>query len=966
MHIDPCEDHPGWCEATQDRLQVGDRLICVGGLTYEDYRKDRRCIPFDGYGPGQNVPITFQRNGHKHMILWQMPTISAAYRAPNLSGLLFYLPFWLAGTVVLLFLRPRDQRWWLLISCNYLAAAWLATGMASQSHVAASSLMLHALTWLFALAIVHLHLLVPTSLLGGRFRRFLLFFYAGAAIFALLEFLQFLPHSAYLLGLLLAILGSLGLMVFRLFKKLSPSVQLTTRLMLAGIGLALGPGFALWLIPELLGLPAPGVLATGVALFAVPVLPFTYTYAIYKRNLGPLEFRANRLISLYAFILLYGTVLVLIFLIGSLWLDLPIHSLILLLVVSVAIAIAMPPLRAWFQRLVNRLVYGTEHDPDDIIRTFANKIPAILDFKTLAHLLSKKLLPSLLIRQSALSLLVDGNPKIVYASGVSLSETPKTLRQVRELLVGAGYYRPAPSSVQDGYPDQHRFEWVRLVIPLEVRKKPTGVWLFGQRDPDDYYSQDDIRLLTILASQVSVTIANTQLYEQAQREIAERKRVEEELKKHRGCLQKLVEERTSELTKTNRQLQQEIAEHRLLQEVLRESEKRFSDIAANSLEWIWEVDANGKYTYASPVVKRILGYKPEEVLKKHFYDLFHDEDRERLKKAAIEMFARKQPFREFINRNVHKNGTTVWLSTSGVPILDAEGNLLGYRGADVDITERKRAEEQLRQYSEQLEELVEKRTDRIRQLERERMEHKRLAAQGRMAARVAHEINNPLGGIKNSFQLIKDAIPEDHTYYRYVDLIEKEIDRITYIVRKMFDLYRPDQDRPIEFSVKDDIDDVIILLKPNLRESGVSVEIDTRDVPEAVTLPEASFRQVLYNLLLNAIEASQPEGVVRIEARVADEILTITISDEGSGIPEKIQSHIFEPFFTTKKGLESAGLGLGLPISRSLVEAMRGSLDFESKAGQGTLFRITLPLGGKRRKHRKGRGDRGQLPPRKS
>jgi PAS domain S-box-containing protein len=128
---------------------------------------------------------------------------------------------------------------------------------------------------------------------------------------------------------------------------------------------------------------------------------------------------------------------------------------------------------------------------------------------------------------------------------------------------------------------------------------------------------------------------------------------------------------------------------------LEQSNARFKDIVENALEWIWEVDAKGKYTYASPIVEEILGYKPEEVLKKHFYDLFYPDDREKLKQMAFAVFAKKQSFRQFINRNVHKNGKTVWLSTSGVPILDGEGNLLGYRGADVDITERKQAEEAL-------------------------------------------------------------------------------------------------------------------------------------------------------------------------------------------------------------------------------------------------------------------------------
>jgi PAS domain S-box-containing protein len=86
------------------------------------------------------------------------------------------------------------------------------------------------------------------------------------------------------------------------------------------------------------------------------------------------------------------------------------------------------------------------------------------------------------------------------------------------------------------------------------------------------------------------------------------------------------------------------------------NKKRFEDIAENTLEWLWEIDKNGKYTYASPAVEKILGYKPGEVLNKHFYDLFHPEEREELKTTAFEQLKRKKPFREFINRNVHKNG----------------------------------------------------------------------------------------------------------------------------------------------------------------------------------------------------------------------------------------------------------------------------------------------------------------------
>ncbi|HEY55611.1 MAG TPA: PAS domain S-box protein [Dehalococcoidia bacterium] len=150
----------------------------------------------------------------------------------------------------------------------------------------------------------------------------------------------------------------------------------------------------------------------------------------------------------------------------------------------------------------------------------------------------------------------------------------------------------------------------------------------------------------------------------------------------------------------------DITERKQAEEALQQSNRRFKDIAKNALEWIWEVDAEGEYTYSGPVVKKILGYKPGEVLGKHFYDLFHPDDREELKKAALEIFAKKQSFRRFVNRNIHKNGQIVWLSTSGVPILDKGGNLIGYRGADVDVTERKQGEEALQDEKNKLQSVV--------------------------------------------------------------------------------------------------------------------------------------------------------------------------------------------------------------------------------------------------------------------
>jgi len=130
---------------------------------------------------------------------------------------------------------------------------------------------------------------------------------------------------------------------------------------------------------------------------------------------------------------------------------------------------------------------------------------------------------------------------------------------------------------------------------------------------------------------------------------------------------------------------------------LQTSEERFRQIAESSGEFIWEVDVNGLYTYANPVIEEILGHKPDEIIgKKHFYDFFHPDIKETLKKAAFEIVAKKEVFRNFVNPNIHKNGDTVILETSGSPVIDNQGTLLGYRGSDRDITERNKAEEAIR------------------------------------------------------------------------------------------------------------------------------------------------------------------------------------------------------------------------------------------------------------------------------
>ncbi|HEV7664849.1 MAG TPA: ATP-binding protein [Chloroflexota bacterium] len=244
---------------------------------------------------------------------------------------------------------------------------------------------------------------------------------------------------------------------------------------------------------------------------------------------------------------------------------------------------------------------------------------------------------------------------------------------------------------------------------------------------------------------------------------------------------------------------------------------------------------------------------------------------------------------------------------------------------------------------------------RLRELERRRLEQilfdsEKLAATGRLAASIAHEINNPLEAIKNALYLLTNKISADDPNAKFLQIATKETDRVSRILRQMLGFYRPPKMEPTDINRL--IEDSEALIEKHLRQNRIKIENDLDPSLPLIIASADQIRQVLLNLMLNAQQAMSEGGTLFVSTRVShgadpeflmSDSVHVQIRDTGNGIPEEHLAHIFEPFFSTK---DEKGTGLGLWVSQGIVQAHGGSIKLRSREGRGTTFSVALPIGG--------------------
>jgi PAS domain S-box-containing protein len=255
------------------------------------------------------------------------------------------------------------------------------------------------------------------------------------------------------------------------------------------------------------------------------------------------------------------------------------------------------------------------------------------------------------------------------------------------------------------------------------------------------------------------------------------------------------------------------------------------------------------------------------------------------------------------------------IEVSTAPLRDAEGTIRGAVATLVDVSSLKSMEE------------------RIRQLDR-------LAALGRFASSVAHEIRNPLTGIATGVQFLSRGFPVGDERHESVAFILREVIRLNTIIQDLFTASRPRELKLEPVKLVEVAGRVLRGLKPAPEEAGVTIELDRADAWPTVVADADQLQQVLLNLTQNAVQATPEGGRVVIRVRSEGSGLVIEVEDTGAGIAPEHLSRIFDPFYTTRP----KGTGLGLFVAHAIVQRHRGSLDVDSQLGKGTRFQIHLPM----------------------
>ena len=367
----------------------------------------------------------------------------------------------------------------------------------------------------------------------------------------------------------------------------------------------------------------------------------------------------------------------------------------------------------------------------------------------------------------------------------------------------------------------------------------------------------------------------------------------------------------------------EFFKRRRLEDAMQRSESRFRAVFESAATGIAVVGLDGRILEVNHHAQQLLGYTLEELRRmRSTAEVTHPEDVERDRVLLGELLAGKRDHYVREKRYIDKNGTVIW-GVASVSLVRRPGGEPDFVIAMVeDVTQRKTAEEALRR-------------------------SEKLAAAGRMAATIAHEINNPLEAVTNLLYLARQdkGIPDPAR--ELLDLADRELQRVAHIARQTLGFYR-ETSGPGAVTVTQVLEEVLAIYSARAAMRQIRLETSFDDAGELSGL-RGELRQLFSNLLANALDATPEGGRIRVRVRRARRNgrsgISVAIADSGTGIPDELHKRIFEPFFTTKKDV---GTGLGLWLASEIVQKHSGEIRVRSSmrpTRSGSIFIVFLPAG---------------------
>ena len=357
---------------------------------------------------------------------------------------------------------------------------------------------------------------------------------------------------------------------------------------------------------------------------------------------------------------------------------------------------------------------------------------------------------------------------------------------------------------------------------------------------------------------------------------------------------------------------------------LREREQRYRILAESLPQFVWERDAEGKYIYCN---QRLLDYVGRSIdwLSGEVYELVHPDDQKRTRERWNHSTATGEIYLNEYRLRRH-DGTYRYFLTRASPIRDKEGQIERWLGCTIDIHDQKIAEEGVRR-------------------------SEKLAAMGRLAATMAHEINNPLTAVTNSIYLaLQDPALSDETRH-FLNVADQELARAVQVATQTLRFHRQSS-APARVNITDIMDSVFALYAPRFRSASIVLEREYLDRGELYCFSD-ELRQVFANVISNSVDAMARGGRLRVRVRNGKSWngaeaagVTVVVVDTGDGIPQHLQRTIFEPFVTTK---ESTGTGLGLWVSEGIVKKHNGRIAMRSSVDpvrHGTAVSMFFPFDG--------------------